>query len=480
MDKADRLPSQSPSTNADKASISPEKIAGSYDVILVGGGPASRILNKFLHIFDPDVRTLVIRDEERIVNHCGTPYIVEGVIPWEKGLISEKLVTQFGTPILVDPVVGGDPGAHEVETASGRRIGYKTLVFATGTDQVLPPIPGTNLGNVLKIRRTQDVTAAIERLAGLKRVTILGAGYIGIEFAVALRHLGKEVVVIEMASHVMGGRIDPAMAGKIQERLASMGIEILTGRRAAKILGDVSVRAVEMDGGGSVETDAVLSSVGVRPLIDYAPAFGLNTTRNGIVVDDFFATGVPDIFAVGDCIETRSVVTGSPVPGKLGSNAGQMARRLALNMAGRPAPYSGVVNAAVTKIAGLAYGGAGLSEADAVAGNIPVHVTRGTSSTTYENMPDPRPVEAKLVYRKGDLRLLGGEILGEFNPSGFVETLAQLVERGATLENVLTMSYSSHPELTPKTAKPYFVWASEPLLKSLVKSGALAVFEEMR
>ncbi len=65
-----------------------------------------------------------------------------------------------------------------------------------------------------------------------------------------------------------------------------------------------------------------------------------------------------------------------------------------------------------------------------------------------------------------------GEILGMFNPAGFVETLAQLVERGASLENVLTMHYSSHPELTPKTSKPYFVWASEPLMKTLARSGS--------
>ncbi len=449
------------------------EIAERYDVIIVGGGPASRILNRYLHMFLPGITTLVIRDEERIVNHCGTPYIVEGTIHWEKGLISEELVTRFGTPILVDPVVGGDPEAHVVTTASGRTIGYGTLVFATGTDQVLPPIPGITLDRVLKVRRTRDLVTTIQRLKEVEHVTVLGAGYIGLEFAVALHRLGKRVTVVEMADHVMGGRIDVAMAEAIEAELDGMGIRILPGRKATCLEGEGAVCAVEIEDGTRIPTDAVLSAVGVRPLVDYAPAFGLQTTPDGIVVDEYFATGVEDVHAIGDCIETRSAITGRPVPGKLGSNAGQMARFLGLGLAGRKRPYPGVVNAAVTVVGDLAYGGAGLSEADAEAEGIPVLTTRATSTSTYENMPHPEPVEVKLVYRAGDLRLLGGEILGRFNPAGFVETLAQLIEREATLEDVVTMTYSSHPELTPKTSRPYFVRASEPLLRNLARTGNL-------
>lgn len=442
-----------------------------YDVVIVGGGPASRIFNKYMHILNPGLKTAVIRDEERIVNHCGTPYIVERVIPWERGLIAEELVTRFGTPILVDPVVGGDASRHEVETASGRHIRYRSLVLATGTDQVLPPIPGIELDRVLKVRRTEDLRRAMERLEGIGHVTVLGGGYIGLEFAMALRNLGKRVSVVEMANHVMGGRIDTPMAEAIERHLQERGIELLAGRRAVCLLGEDRVCAVEVDGGHRFDTDAVLSAVGVLPMIDYAPAFGLQTVRDGIVVDEYFATGVEDIYAIGDCIQTRSLITGEPVPGKLGSNAGQMARRLALNLSGLPRPFPGVVNAAITRLEGLSYGGAGLSEADAEAAGIPVLLSRNTSTSMYDNMPETKPVDVKLIYRAEDLVLIGGEILGEFNPAGFVEVLAQLIEQRATLEDVLTMSYSSHPELTPKTSKPYWVWGSEPLMKTLARSG---------
>lgn len=442
-----------------------------FDVVIVGGGPATRIFNKYMNLLNPGVRTLVVRDEEGVVNHCGTPYIIEGVIPWEQGLIAEELVTRFGTPILVDPVVGGDPEAHEVETASGRRIRYRTLVLATGTDQVLPSIPGTHLDGVLKARRTEDIRRAMDRLGDVRRITVLGGGFIGLEFAVALRKLGKRITVVEAAGHVMGGRIDPAMAAAIESHLEALGIELLAGRRAIRLVGEDRVRAVELDGGHRLDTDAVLSAVGVRPMIDYASALGLETSPDGIVVDEFFFTGVDGIYAIGDCIRTRSVVTGRPMPGKLGSNAGQMARHLALNLSGLRRPFPGVVNATVTRLGQIAYGNAGLTEADAEAEGIAALATRNISSTIYDNMPGTQPVEVKLVYRAEDLTVIGGELLGPLNPAGFVETLAQLIERRASLEEVLTLSYASHPELTPKTSKPYWVWASEPLLKTLVGSG---------
>ena len=437
-----------------------------YDVILVGGGPSTRILNKYLHKLQPGIRTVVIRDEDRIVNHCGTPYIVEGTIPWEKGLIREELVTRFDTEIVVDPVVGGDTAARTVELASGRRLAYDRLVLATGSDQVLPPIPGVELDGVLKVRRTDDVRRAMARLADVEHVTVLGGGYIGLEFAVALRRLGKQVLLVELLDHVMGGRIDPAMAATVEDELREMGVAVRTGVAAERLEGeDGRVRRVVLADGAVVATDAVLSAVGVRPLTAAAEALGLKVRPEGIEVDAFFRTSAPDVYAIGDCAATRCLVTGRFVPGKLGSNAGQMARVLALNLAGLDQrPYPGVVNAAVTRVGELAYGGAGLTEADADRAGIPVVVGRNTSTDRYENMPGHTPVEAKIVYRADDLVVIGGELLGRFNPAGFVETLAQLIERRATLHDVIAMAYSSHPELTPKTSKPFWVWASEPLL----------------
>lgn len=441
----------------------------SYDVILVGGGPATRILNKYLHKLRPGIRTVMIRDEERIINHCGTPYIVEGEIPWDKGLIPDKMVTSFETEVMVDPLVGGDPANREIELQSGRRLRYETLVCATGTDQVVPPVPGADLAGVLKVRRTDDVQAAMNALGELEHAVVIGGGYIGLEFAVSLAHMGKTVTLIEMLPHVMGDRIDPQMATELEAHLRSLGIDIRLDAMVERIEGhDGRVTGVTLAGGEHLQAEAVLPAVGVRPLMGYAAALELETGSEGILVDDHFRTNQPDILALGDCTQTRCRITGRVVPGKLGSNAGQMARHLALNLLGfSNDPYPGVINAAITRLGGLAYGSAGLTEADAAAARIEVLVGRNGATDRYPNMPDPQPVEVKVLYRADDLRLIGGEIMGRFNPAGFIESLAQLIEREMTLTDVLTASYSSHPELTPKTNSPYWIWASEPLFFNL-------------
>jgi len=440
-----------------------------FDYILVGGGPSSRILNKYLHIFDKNVKVAVFRDEERIVNHCGTPYIVEGVIPWEKGLIKEELVTKFNTPIIVDKVVDGDTEKKFIITKSGKKYSYNKLVFATGTDQVIPNIKGNHLENILKVRKTQDVVKTIKQLENLQNIVVLGGGYIGLEFAVSLNNMGKTVTLIELQPHVMGGRMDNGFAEAVENHLEKLGIKVLTNEKAVEFIGKEKVEGVLLESGNTIKADAVLSAVGVKPLIEYAENFGLNTSKDGIVVNEYFETNVKDIYAIGDCIETKSFITGKTIPGKLGSNAGQMARLLALNFNGIKKPYEGVINAAVTSVHGLSIGSAGISEKEAIDNGYEVIVGFGKSFSAYNNMPNHKEVSVKVIYDKKTLKLLGAEIMGEFNPAGFIEVAALQIQQGADLYHILSSHYSSHPELTPKTSHPFLVFASEEVLKKVLK-----------
>lgn len=434
-------------------------------VCIVGGGPGARILNQYLHIFNPDADVVIIRDEDRIANHCSIPYVLEGRVSMEKGLSPEKNVTKFGTSIIKEKVVSGNPAEKYVETDKGNRYFYDRLVFATGSKQFVPPIEGVDLENILKIRNINDFRETVKVMDQVQSVAILGAGYIGIEIAAALSRIGKKVSVIELMPHVFGDRYDEDFTAMIETALEEHGIKLYMGKKAAKFGGDKSVEYVELDDGTSIKAEAVILSAGISPRIDYAEAFGLETGRGGIIVNEFFETNIPQIYALGDCVQTFLYSTKKPFPGELGSNAAQMARTLALNFNGYHIPFEGVINPATTMVFDIGFGSAGITEKDALRDGIDVYVGKVKGTDIYGNMPDKKPFFTKVLFRKEDRVIVGGEITSKENVSGYVDTLGELIYRKATLEDVLTRHFSTQPEMTPDPANPHFVTAAQQILE---------------
>ncbi len=444
-------------------------MAERYTYVIVGGGPASRILNRYLRLYVKGATTILLREEEKIVNHCGTPYIVEGVIPWKKGLIKEEIVTQFDTEIVVDKVVDGNVDEKYVITESGKKFFYEKLIFATGTDQVIPPIEGSDLEGILKVRKTKDLLLSMDYLKNVKDVVVLGGGYIGVEFAQSLKHLGKNVTIVELLPHIFGNNYDENFLIKVEEEIKNSGINLITGKKAIAFKGNGKVEGVLLDDNTLIKADAVLSAVGVKPNIEYADKFGLKYNRNGLIVDEYFRTNVEDIYAIGDCIDTISLITKKSIPGKLGSNAGMMARMLGLQQAGIDVKYEGVINVVVTRVGNLYFGAAGLTEKNCISSGIQYEKAEATSTTIYANMPDVKDVYVKLLYDKNSMEIIGGELLGYFNVAGFVEVLGELIRNRKNIFEVVTMHYSSHPEMTPKTSHPYFPFCSEKILKKIIE-----------
>ena len=167
---------------------------------------------------------------------------------------------------------------------------------------------------------------------------------------------------------------------------------------------------------------------------------------------------------MGDCVQTKLYLTDKPFPGELGSNAAQMARILALNFNGYQIPFNGVINPAVTTLFDIHFGSAGITEIDAQREGIDIYVGKAKNTDIYGNMPETRPLFTKVLFRKDDKVIVGGEIIGTCNVAGFVDVLGQLIYRKATLEEVVTMHFSTHPEMTPDPAHPYFVFAAQQLL----------------
>ena len=228
-----------------------------------------------------------------------------------------------------------------VVTASGERIGYDTLVLATGSRPRHLRIPGSDLEGVHYLRSIDDVTRIRADLDHASSVAIIGAGYIGLEVAAVMRQLGYAVTVIEMADRVMSRVVSPVVSGFYRAEHAAKGVRLLLSTGVEAFEGATRVDTVRTSGGTAHPADMVIVGIGIVPNTELAAASGLEV-EDGVVVDTRCRTSDEHIYAVGDCTAHPNAVYGRRVRLESVHNALEQARTAAANICGEDAEYSQV------------------------------------------------------------------------------------------------------------------------------------------
>ncbi|GAB2612108.1 FAD-dependent oxidoreductase [Streptomyces capparidis] len=301
----------------------------------------------------------------------------------------------------------------EVECADGERIGYGTLVLATGSNPVLGPLRGLPPAGVYPFRSLDDCLALDAEVRPGTRAVVVGGGLLGVSAARALAARGASVVVAHQGEHLMDRFLDARAGALLKDHLTAFGVEVHTECRVRGLRtdGGERVSAVELADGYLLETDVAVLACGVAPRTKLALDAGL-TVRRGVVVDDELRTDDPRIRAVGDCAEHRGVVYG------LAGAAREQADALAALLAGRPAAYRGT--RALTRLTLNAGGAAGPGPLDIASFGV---TDEGPEDEVLRLADATRGAYRKVVVR--DNRLVGGILFGDLATVG---TLARTWE----------------------------------------------------
>ena len=409
------------------------------NVIVIGGGPAGIITALTAKSVYPEKSVCVIKEIGDSVIPCAIPYMMHTLSDPKQNAMGNMPLEKAGIDIIVGKVVSFDPKAHSVTLESGQVLNYERLVLATGTEPVLPPIPGIEKEGVFTIRKSMSaMTELREKVHEAKHVAIIGGGFIGAEFADELSQGSKvDVHVIEVMPKILVAAFDDEFCDEVATVLGSKGIHTHCGNRVVSIDGNSRVESVTLDNGGKIQADMVLVSIGAKPASNLAQKADLRIVENGSIwVDEYMRTDAEDVFAVGDCAVKRDFFTRKAAPIWLASTATAEARNAGTNIYGIRVLHQiqGTISAFSTKIGGISFASAGMTcRACQKEGFRYVTATAVAPDRHPGMLPGASELKVKLVFADRSGIILGGQVSGGPSAGELINMIALAIQKKVTV-----------------------------------------------
>lgn len=427
--------------------------------IIIGGVAGGASAAARLRRLDEKVQILIIEKGEYIsYANCGLPYYIGDVIHEREKLFvqnAKSFSDRFNVDIMTESeVIEIDRKNKEVtiKNLNTQHIfteKYDKLILAPGSSAFIPPLEGINLPNIFTIRNVND-SDKIKKLVitnKIKHVTIIGAGFIGLEITENFSHLGIETVLIERSNQVLS-IVDYPFASLAKKALEENNVSIKINTSVLSFRKSESRNiSIQLSNNEQLETDLVILSIGVKPNSDLAKASGINIGENGgILVNKHLQTSDSNIYSIGDVIEFISPITKSIGPTYLAGPANKQGRICATNIVSNNRhEYKGSINTAIVKIFDLTIATTGLSEKNLIKQKIPYNITNVFGGSNAGYYPGAETLLIQLAYSPENGKILGGQVAGKKGIDKRIDIISLLIQQEGTIHDLAEFEHAYAP-----------------------------------
>ncbi len=445
--------------------------------IIIGGGAAGASCAARLRRLDESAEILILEKTNEIsIANCGLPYYVSGVISNRDNILvstPEKFKNWFNIDVkLNSEVVKINRTDKNIQLANGEIIPYDKLVLAQGASPIIPNFNGMDRNKVFGVRTLNDADKIKEFIKNNNshNAVVIGGGFIGIEMAENLAHLGLNTTLVELSDQILAP-VDKEVAQYAQNTMTENGVNLILSDGVKEF----NENKIILNSNKEIEFDIVIMAIGVRPEIKLAQDAGLETNR-GIVVNDNMQTSDENIYAAGDSIEVKDFVSDTNTLIPLAGPANRQGRIIADNICGVHSTYKKSQGTSVIKVFDLTVASVGNNEKQLKQKNIPYWKTYTLSRSHAGYYPDSSLVLFKLLFNEQG-KILGAQGVGEDGVEKRIDVISSIMRLNGTVQDLLDSELCyAPPYSSAKDPVNILGMVSDNILKGFVKP---AYFEDL-
>jgi len=426
-------------------------------IIVIGGSAAGPKAAAKARRIDNDAEVIILqKDSDLSMASCGYPYYVGGFFNDRNQLLctpagvvrnpmfylnAKDIEARVNTEVTAIDRKDKIVSFKNLATGETGTLSYDKLVIATGSVPRMPPVPGADLQGIttLQSMKDADFLRKIRDEGKIKKAVVIGGGLIGIETCEALQLAGIEINVIELLPQLLTF-LDWELAKLVENHVKSKGANVITDNGIAAFLGeDGKLTGVKLQNGTELPCELAVVAIGVRPNVKLAKEAGLRIGElGGVDVNEYMQTSDPDVYAVGDCVETVSRITGKKVLAPYGDLANLQGRVAGENAASvNCVTFPGTIQTGICKVFDYAAGSTGLSETAAKRLGMTDIVAVINASPDKPGFMEGKLLVTKLIADKNTGRILGAQCIGPGNVAKQIAQWAMAIQGKLTVEDLI-------------------------------------------